>query len=155
MEAQEKACRAARRTQEEIGNRELADDYFYREIEAKRKQFIDFKKPYGDTLEYPRFREDNSLKQFDVVIANPPWNLDDYGEKRLKKAEFRERFSYGYTYQNYADWAWIQQMLASAKEKARVGVVINNGCLFRGHKEKEIPTVVVTGRVGEYCGAIH
>ncbi|MFH0904605.1 MAG: DUF429 domain-containing protein, partial [Methanobacteriota archaeon] len=33
---------------------------------------------YGDTLLYPKFKEGEGLKQFDVVIANPPWNQDGY-----------------------------------------------------------------------------
>jgi len=97
----------------------------------------------GDTLDYPRFREDSALKRFDVVIANPPWNQDGYGEDRLKNAEFRERFSFGYPTRNSADWAWIQHMLASAKDEGRVGIVIDNGCLFRGGKEKTIRKKVV------------
>ena len=37
-EAQEEACRTARKTLERIGDRVLADYHFYREMEAKRKQ---------------------------------------------------------------------------------------------------------------------
>ena len=37
-QAQEEACRTARKTQERIGNRVSADYHFYREMEAKRKQ---------------------------------------------------------------------------------------------------------------------
>ncbi len=97
----------------------------------------------GDTLDYPRFREDGKLKQFDVVIANIPWNQDGYGEERLKKADFRERFSFGYPPNNTADWAWIQHMLSSAKENGRIGLVVDNGCLFRGGAEKNIRTKIV------------
>ncbi|MEM2169998.1 MAG: type I restriction-modification system subunit M [Candidatus Bathyarchaeia archaeon] len=97
----------------------------------------------GDTLDYPRFRENGRLKQFDVVIANIPWNQDGYGEERLKKADFSERFSFGYPPQNSADWAWIQHMLASAKENGRVGLVVDNGCLFRGGKEKIIRSKII------------
>jgi type I restriction enzyme M protein len=97
----------------------------------------------GDTLDYPRFREDGKLKQFDVVIANIPWNQDGYNEERLKKADFRERFTLGYTPQSSADWAWIQHMLASAKENGRVGLVVDNGCLFRGGTEKQVRSKVV------------
>lgn len=97
----------------------------------------------GDTLDYPRFREDGRLKQFDVVIANIPWNQDGYNEERLKKADFRERFILGYTPQSSADWAWIQHMLASAKENGRVGLVVDNGCLFRGGTEKQVRSKVV------------
>jgi type I restriction enzyme M protein len=35
----------------------------------------------GDTLLYPKFKEGNALKKFNVVIANPPWNQDGYGEE--------------------------------------------------------------------------
>ena len=97
----------------------------------------------GDTLDYPRFSEDGRLKQFDVVLANPPWNQDGYDDDRLKKADFRERFSFGYTPKNTADWAWIQHMLASAKEDGRVGIVIDNGCLFRGGREKNIRRKII------------
>jgi len=92
----------------------------------------------GDTLDYPRFRDDSRLKQFDVVIANIPWNQDGYGEERLKKADFTERFSFGYSPQNSADWAWIQHMLASANEDGRVALIVDNGCLFRGGAERVI-----------------
>ncbi len=94
----------------------------------------------GDTLLYPKFKEGDKLKKFNVVIANPPWNQDGYSEETLKKGEFwRERFSYGFTPKQSADWAWIEHMLASADDRTgRVGVVIDNGCLFRGGREKAI-----------------
>ena len=92
----------------------------------------------GDTLDYPRFSDNGKLKQFYVVIANIPWNQDGYGEERLKKADFRERFSFGYAPQNTADWSWIQHMLTSANEDGRVGLVVDNGCLFRSGSEKVI-----------------
>jgi type I restriction enzyme M protein len=97
----------------------------------------------GDTLDYPRFRENGTLRQFDVVIANVPWNQDGYGEERLKKVDFRERFSFGYPPDNTADWAWIQHMLASAKEDGRVALVVDNGCLFRGGQEKVTRSKIV------------
>ena len=97
----------------------------------------------GDTLDYPRFREDSKLKQFDVVIANIPWNQDGYGEERLKKADFADRFSLGYPPKNTADWAWIQHMLASATETGRIALVVDNGCLFRGGSEKTIRSKII------------
>lgn len=100
----------------------------------------------GDTLLYPKFKEEEGIKTFDVVIANPPWNLDGYAEETLKKGEFwRERFNkYGFPPNQSADWAWIEHMLSSASNKnGRVGVVIDNGCLFRSGKEKAIRTGIV------------
>lgn len=100
---------------------------------------------YGDTLYYPKFKEDKSFRRFDVVIANPPWNQDGYDETSLKKGEFwRERFRFGFTPRQSADWAWIEHMLASTNpQTGRIGVVIDNGCLFRGGKEKSIRKAVV------------
>jgi type I restriction enzyme M protein len=94
----------------------------------------------GDTLLYPKFKEKERIKKFNVVIANPPWNQDGYAEEILKRGEFwRERYRFGVTPRQSADWAWIQHMLASAKnDTGRVGVVIDNGCLFRGGKEKAV-----------------
>lgn len=99
----------------------------------------------GDTLLYPKFKEKEKAKGFHVVIANPPWNQDGYDEITLKKGEFwKQRFGHGFTPRQSADWAWIQHMVASATaKKGRVGVVIDNGCLFRGGKEKAIRSAML------------
>jgi type I restriction enzyme M protein len=116
---------------------------------SKMNMFIhdirDVEVRHGDTLTYPKFKDGDKLKQFDVVIANPPWNQDGYPEEVLKKGEnWRNRFTYGFSPNQSADWTWIQHMLASAKEtKGRVGVVIDNGCLFRGGKERAIRSSVI------------
>ena len=94
----------------------------------------------GDTLLYPKFKRGDGINTFDIVIANPPWNQDGYEEKVLKKGEFwKARFKYGFVSKQSADWAWIQHMLASAKKDGgKIGVVIDNGCLFRSGKERAI-----------------
>jgi len=99
----------------------------------------------GDTLIYPKFKDGDALDSFHVVVANPPWNQDGYDENVLKKGElWKQRYGFGFPPRQSADWAWIQHMLASADdEKGRVGIVIDNGCLFRGGKEKTIRSRVV------------
>jgi len=94
---------------------------------------------HGDTLLYPKFKEGGKLKQFEIIITNPPWDQDGYGEDTVKKGEFvRERFPYGFSTRQSADWLWIQHLIASAKENGRIAVVIDNGALFRGGREKKI-----------------
>jgi type I restriction enzyme M protein len=100
---------------------------------------------FGDTLLSPKFKEGESFRQFEVVMANPPWNQDGYAGDKLKNGEFwKQRFGFGFVPRQSADWAWIQHMLASAKDDSgRVGVIIDNGCLFRGGKERAIRTAVL------------
>jgi type I restriction enzyme M protein len=96
----------------------------------------------GDTLLYPKFKEGDSIKKFDYVIANPPWNQDGYDEDTLKKGEYwKERFKYGFATKQSADWIWIQHMISSAKEK--VAVVIDTGAVSRGGREKLIRQKIV------------
>ena len=116
---------------------------------AKMNMYIhdirDVRLEFGDTFLYPKFKEGEGLKRFDVVVANPPWNQDGYAEEVLKKGEFwQKRFVFGFVPRQSADWAWIQHMIASAKDDTgRVGVVIDNGCLFRGGKERAIRSAVL------------
>jgi len=99
----------------------------------------------GDTLLYPKFKDESGIQKHDIVIANPPWNQDGYNEDILKKGDFwKERFHYGFTPRQSADWAWIEHMVSSGKnDTGRIGVVIDNGCLFRGGKEKAIRIGIV------------
>lgn len=103
---------------------------------------------FGDTFLYPKFKEGEGLMRFDVVVANPPWNQDGYDEEVLKKGEFwKQRFGFGFVPRQSADWAWIQHMIASAKDDgSRVGIVIDNGCLFRGGKERAVRSAVLSER---------
>jgi len=96
----------------------------------------------GNTLLFPKFKENDDIKKFDYVIANPPWNQDGYDEETLKKGEYWEkRYQYGFATKQSADWIWIQHMIASAKEK--VVVVIDTGAVSRGGREKLIRQKIV------------
>ena len=90
----------------------------------------------GDTFANPKFLEGGGLKRFDLVIANPMWNQD--GFKQLMEDDRYGRFKYGVATNSSADWGWIQHMLASLKHSGRVGVVLDQGALFRGGAEGSI-----------------
>jgi len=103
------------------------------------KNFLFF---LGDTLLFPKFKEKDKIKNFDYVIANPPWNQDGYDENTLKRGEYwNERFEYGFATKQSADWVWIQHMIYSAEEK--VAVVIDTGAVSRGGREKIIREKIV------------
>jgi len=99
----------------------------------------------GDSLINPEFlkniEEKLNRNTADYAIANPPWNQKGYGEEKLGKPELKKIYKYGYPPNNSADWAWIQLLLYSAEKKAVV--VIDQGALFRGGKEKKIRSEIV------------
>ena len=93
----------------------------------------------GNSLTSPRF------ERADYVIANPPWNQKGYDENNLGEPSVRRIYTSlgisGFTPKITADWAWIQLMLYFANKK--VGIVLDNGALFRGGKEKNIRRAAV------------
>jgi len=90
----------------------------------------------GDTFADPKFLEGGGLKRFDLVIANPMWNQKGY--KSLMENDRFGRFPYGIATKSSADWGWIQHMLASLKPSGRMGIVLDQGALFRGGAEGRI-----------------
>jgi type I restriction enzyme M protein len=97
----------------------------------------DFQVLRGDTLRDPRFREaDGELTRFDVVIANPPFSLKNWGADLWTTDP---RAFCGVPPNKSADFAWVQHMTTSmTTKKGRVGVVMPHGVLFRGGIEQRI-----------------
>jgi len=93
---------------------------------------------WEDTLRAPQLLEGDSLLKFDVVIANPPFSLDKWGQDMAATDKY-ERFGRGIPPKSKGDWAFIMHMIATAVEgKGRVGVVVPHGVLFRGAAEGKI-----------------
>ncbi len=94
----------------------------------------------GDTLRDPKFIDDlGKLRTFDVVIANPPFSLKDWGQDNWATDPHRRSEYGGVPPKNSGDFAWVQHMLASATpETGRVGVVMPHGVLFRSGAEARI-----------------
>ncbi|MGW5674055.1 N-6 DNA methylase [Streptomyces sp. NPDC003860] len=101
----------------------------------------EFKVEVGDTLRDPRFKKpDGAVKQFDVIVANPPYSL------KWKPWTNDPRAIGGVAPQSSADWAFVQHMIASMDpKKGRAGVVLPHGVLFRGGQEAAIRRRVLDG----------
>jgi type I restriction enzyme M protein len=91
----------------------------------------------GDTLRDPKLRNpDGSLRTFEVVIANPPFSLQNWGADRWPADP---RAFCGVPPAKNGDYAFVQHMITSMKDKTgRVGVVMPHGVLFRGGVEGKI-----------------
>ena len=89
-----------------------------------------------DTLENPMFVEDGYIKQFDRVIANPPFS-QNYSRAGMK---FPQRFHHGFTPETgkKADLMFVQHMIASVKPGGKMATIMPHGVLFRGGAEKAI-----------------
>jgi type I restriction enzyme M protein len=98
---------------------------------------------WEDTIRHPQLLEGNALMKFDVVVANPPFSLDKWGQEMAASDPF-ERFTRGTPPKSKGDWAFISHMIATAVEgTGRVGVVVPHGVLFRGGQEGKIREAVI------------
>jgi type I restriction enzyme M protein len=92
----------------------------------------------GDTLRSPKLLEaDGKLMSFDIVIANPPFSLKNWGYEEAQHDSYR-RFRYGIPPKGYGDYAFVQHMIATLNVNGRAGVVMPHGVLFRGGAEGKI-----------------
>ena len=87
-----------------------------------------------DTVREPRhLGEDNQLKRFDRVLANPPFS-QNYIKKDIK---FPGRFPVFMPEKGKkADLMFVQHMLAVLKADGRLATVMPHGVLFRGGEER-------------------
>ena len=93
---------------------------------------------WEDVIRNPMLLEDDALMKFDVVVANPPFSLDKWGQEIAANDRYN-RFYRGIPPKSKGDWAFICHMLATATEgRGRVGVVVPHGVLFRGGQEGKI-----------------
>ncbi|MDP2140042.1 MAG: class I SAM-dependent DNA methyltransferase [Gammaproteobacteria bacterium] len=89
-----------------------------------------------DTIREPQHLDDNNeLKRFDRVVANPPFS-QNYLKKDLK---FQGRFPVFMPEKGKkADLMFVQHMLAVLKHDGRLATVMPHGVLFRGGEEREV-----------------
>ncbi|WP_020561776.1 type I restriction-modification system subunit M [Methylosarcina fibrata] len=98
----------------------------------------------GDSLRDPRhLTSANRLKQFDRIIMNPPFSLEDWGHDTVASGDKFGRLAFGMPPASNGDWAWLQQIAKSLKdldpetgESGKGMVVMSQGVLFRGQPEQ-------------------
>lgn len=93
---------------------------------------------WGDTIRNPLHLQDNLLKTFDVVVANPPFSLDKWGADFAENDPFMRFNHYEIPPKSKGDYAFVIHMIKSLNEHGRMGVVLPHGVLFRGASEGKI-----------------
>lgn len=91
----------------------------------------DFKIVAGNTLSNPAFVEGDSLRTFDVVLANPPYSIKKWNREAWQNDPWGRNFL-GTPPQGRADYAFFQHILKSLDPSTgRCAVLFPHGVLFR------------------------
>jgi len=95
-----------------------------------------------NTLSSPYFRDnknDQSLKTFDFVVANPPFSDKAWTTGvALGSDDPYGRFEYGTPPAKNGDYAYLLHVIASLKSTGKGAIILPHGVLFRGNAEAEI-----------------
>ncbi len=85
----------------------------------------------GDTLDSPQILENDELKKFDVVMANPPYSVKKWSQSKWMNDPFGRNI-WGTPPQGCADYAFQQHIMKSLNpETGRCVVLWPHGVLFR------------------------
>lgn len=94
----------------------------------------DFKIVRGDTLANPVFVEGDRLKQFDLVLANPPYSIKQW-DRDAWASDPWGRNIYGTPPQGRADYAFWQHIIKSTHpQTGRCAILFPHGVLFRNEE---------------------
>ncbi len=82
----------------------------------------DFGSYHADTF----FNDLHKTLKADFIMANPPFNLSNWGQDKLKEDV---RWKYGTPPAGNANFAWIQHMIHHLAPNGKIGLVLANGAL--------------------------
>lgn len=95
----------------------------------------DFDIRRGDTLAEPKFLEGDRLKQFDLILANPPYSIKQWNRAAWTNDPYGRNI-YGVPPQGRADYAFFQHIIASLKpDSGRCAILFPHGVLFRDEEQ--------------------
>lgn len=96
----------------------------------------DFKIVRGDTLSNPAFVENDRLKTFDMVLANPPYSISKWNRDAFSNDKWG-RNMFGVPPQGRADYAFFQHIIKSMDpETGRCAILFPHGVLFRDAEQE-------------------
>jgi len=107
----------------------------------------------GNTLADPKFKDGNTLKTFDYVVANPPFSDKRWSTGLDPLKDPFERFKpFGVPPAKQGDYAYLLQIVRSLKSTGKGECILPHGVLFRGNAEAGTRRNLV--RKGYFAGII-
>lgn len=93
----------------------------------------------GNTLADPKFKDGDTLKTFDYVVANPPFSDKRWSNGVDTENDTYERFSqFGTPPDKQGDYAYLLHIVRSLRSQGKGACILPHGVLFRGNAEAEI-----------------
>ena len=93
----------------------------------------------GNTLTDPKYREGDTLKTFDFVVANPPFSDKRWSNGLDPSHDPFGRFEgFGIPPNKQGDYAYLLHIVRSMKSTGKGACILPHGVLFRGGSEAEI-----------------
>jgi type I restriction enzyme M protein len=93
----------------------------------------------GNTLADPKFKDGDTLKTFDYVIANPPFSDKRWSTGLDPLNDTYERFQpFGTPPGKQGDYAYLLHIIRSLRSTGKGACILPHGVLFRGNAEADI-----------------
>ncbi|MDO8843435.1 N-6 DNA methylase [Methylicorpusculum sp.] len=93
----------------------------------------------GNTLADPKFKEGDSLKTFDYVVANFPFSDKRWSNGVDTENDPYDRFKhFGTPPDKQGDYAYLLHIVRSLKSTGKGACILPHGVLFRGNAEADI-----------------
>ncbi|PYR82509.1 MAG: type I restriction endonuclease subunit M, partial [Acidobacteria bacterium] len=98
----------------------------------------------GNTLADPRFKDGDTLKTFDFVVANPPFSDKRWSNGIDPLHDPYDRFQpFGVPPGRQGDYAYLLHIVRSLKSTGTGACILPHGGLFRGNAEGDIRRALV------------
>ena len=99
----------------------------------------------GNTIANPLFKENNTLKTFDLVVSNPPFSFKSWSNGIDETHDEFGRFvGYGIPPKKNGDYAFLLHVIKSLKSTGKGAIILPHGVLFRGNVEGKIRKNIIT-----------
>ncbi|MDW7732692.1 MAG: type I restriction-modification system subunit M [Methanolobus sp.] len=99
---------------------------------------------HGNTLADPKFKDGDTVKTFDYVVANPPFSDKRWSTGLDSLNDPYERFKpFGVPPAKQGDYAYLLHIVRSLKSTGKGACILPHGVLFRGNAEADIRRALV------------